>query len=381
MAGDRGDQVHIGLVGQGSLLIGGAERQVAVLSRHLGRLTPTTVLLLSERGPHLYDDQRDAGPATIHDVPEADWTGPAPVRVLRRILGYKRAIAASGVDVVVQRIASWQTLNWAIACRLARVPFVYHWASDHDGDIRELHLSPKWLGPRGFRRGRLMAKAQIVITEDQLEAAGGTDARPPAHRLPDLIDDAPAWDPSPKAGPRDAVVWVARIKEHYKQPHVFLDLAAALPHRRFVMAGAIFGSPAFEKGIRDRLAELPNVELLGDVEHIRMPEVYGRARVLVNTSDVEGFCNAFLEAASCGVPTLSLNHDPDRILSKDGAGFCAEGDTVALKEAVEAFFEDDGRWETARAACATVAARYGPASIAARYRDLLTQIVQDGRRR
>ena len=47
--------------------------------------------------------------------------------------------------------------------------------------------------------------------------------------------------------------------------------------------------------------------------------LYDRAKVLVNTSDVEGFPNSYLQAWIRGVPVVTLI-DPDGVIEREGLG-------------------------------------------------------------
>ncbi len=358
--------LHVGFYATGAWLIGGAERQVAELSRHVAERTRTTVFVDPRQPAGLYDDAFVAGhQATFVRLPTEQGLPGGARAAAAKVKRLRQVIQASGVDVVVQRVATWNTLYLALACRAAGVPFVYHWASDHDGRLRDLHLPPRVIGPLGFWIGRKLANAQITITRKQQEMAG----RGRVYVLPDLVAER-AWQPSRGQD----ILWVARIKQQYKQPHLFMDLAEALPERHFIMAGGVVGPDDFQEWFRKRLAGLPNVEHLGDVDHEDMPAAYARARVLVNTSNVEGFCNAFLEAASCEVPIVSLNHDPNGILSRRGAGICVGGDTSALPAAVESLY-DEARHQRCREACREVALEHQGPAVADQFLAILEQVV------
>src|SRR5205814_8332287 len=47
--------------------------------------------------------------------------------------------------------------------------------------------------------------------------------------------------------------------------------------------------------------------------------LYGRAKILVNTSGIEGVPNSYLQAWIRGVPVVTLI-DPDRVIEREGLG-------------------------------------------------------------
>ena len=50
--------------------------------------------------------------------------------------------------------------------------------------------------------------------------------------------------------------------------------------------------------------------------------------------------STFLEAAKCGLPTVSLQVDPGAMLSQHGCGQQCDGDLDRLKETVRLFMKD-----------------------------------------
>lgn len=59
--------------------------------------------------------------------------------------------------------------------------------------------------------------------------------------------------------------------------------------------------------LREKLEETPLVKPVGHVSHERVPEYYRAADLLVHPSLIEGLPNVLLEAAACGIPTVSRN--------------------------------------------------------------------------
>jgi len=85
------------------------------------------------------------------------------------------------------------------------------------------------------------------------------------------------------------------------------------------------------------------IEYLGEIPHAEAVSVMASSKVLLNTSPSEGFSNAFLEAWFLGRPVLSLNSDPDGLLSdSEPRGICARGSMDAMGEGFRRLLADRG---------------------------------------
>src|SRR6185312_15962123 len=110
-----------------------------------------------------------------------------------------------------------------------------------------------------YRRG--LARVDRIVAQNEAQRAGCRDAYGR-----DAMVIASCYEPASAVAagqPRDAVLWVSTIRTG-KRPERFLELAARLPHRRFVMVGGPCGGQEelFERLRRDA-ARLGNVELTG----------------------------------------------------------------------------------------------------------------------
>jgi glycosyltransferase involved in cell wall biosynthesis len=120
---------------------------------------------------------------------------------------------------------------------------------------------------------------------------------------------------------RTNIIWVAGLRRT-KQPDIFLKLAERLPQYKFILIGARdAGETDVYEHILSGIQRIPNINYIGFIPHDEMAEVYGNARILVNTSSVEGFPNTFLEAWQHQVPVVSLNVDPDEIICTKNLGY------------------------------------------------------------
>jgi glycosyltransferase involved in cell wall biosynthesis len=105
--------------------------------------------------------------------------------------------------------------------------------------------------------------------------------------------------------------------------------------------------------------------------------MYGRARVFVNTSDVEGFPNSYLQAWIRGVPVVTLI-DPDRVIEREGLGVAARS-PAQTADAVRGLLDDSTAWKAASDRCRAFMAReYREDKILAAYLDTFEKVMRPG---
>src|SRR5262249_55518797 len=96
------------------------------------------------------------------------------------------------------------------------------------------------------------------------------------------------------------VLWINNLRQ-LKRPDLYFDMAQALPDLSFHMAGgAMPGQEAFFAQAQERARSHANMTFHGPIPYHDVNPLYGRARVFVNTSDIEGFPNSYLQAWAAG---------------------------------------------------------------------------------
>ena len=279
-------------------VVGGAEVQQAILAR-----------LFAANGYRVSMITLDFGQPSVACVDGvttyktfAPRAGAPLLRYLHpRMTSMWRALHNADADIYYCRAASiWLWLATEF-CRRRGRRSIYAGASDKDfvpdigGQVR--YARDRWL----YRRG--LAAVDRVVAQNQTQRASclanyGREAVviPSCYQLPENKDSSKT---------ADLVLWVGMLHEN-KRPELFLDLAARLPQRRFVLIGGPRpGAQAFYERIRARAGSLSNLELTGFLPLARVEPWFDRARVLVNTSTYEGMPNTFLQAWARGVPTVA----------------------------------------------------------------------------
>ncbi len=141
------------------------------------------------------------------------------------------------------------------------------------------------------------------------------------------------------------VLWVANLKQ-WKRPELFVRLASdlqALSDVEFIMVG----EPARIRGDKrnaemyEMMERLPNLNYLGACSQEEVNALLATAHVFVNTSRYEGFANTFIQAWMRKVPVVSLEVDPDQVVSSEGVGYFADGDYEKMCEQVKTLILDD----------------------------------------
>lgn len=298
---------------------GGAEQQVYCLAKYLQPSMDVHYLTISDR----QIASQDPG-ITISTIPRRE--------LLRRVLGLCYVLDYSRVWNAIQRIdphiiyIRGATAYLGIAARYAMsspCSLIWHIAHAYDVQpfrMRALRTLPfDYLDKRMIEYGIRHADyifGQAKYEEDLLRRNYG--------RTCDLI--VGNWHPEPSVsctkGSPVKVLWVANIKP-MKKPETFVELAARLrtvTEAEFIMIGRP-GSAKYQRPLEAQMRNVRGLTYLGEKSNEEINRILGESHIFVNTSDIEGFPNTFIQAWLQEVPVVSLHVDPDDLLTRQGLGF------------------------------------------------------------
>jgi len=278
------------------------------------------------------------------------------------------ALKRADADIYYQPCAGYLTGVVTAYCRLHGRKAVFAGQSDTDfisGKLRLRSIRDRLMYRWGFRH----ADAIVAQTEKQrrfsMEEMGREAAViPNGYALP--------WEAVSNG--RQYILWVGSIRS-VKRPERFLEIARRMSHLRFRMIGGPVADAndggAYFNGIRAEAEKIPNLEFLGFKPYAETEPHFDHAAVFVNTSDVEGFPNTFLQAWARGVPTVSF-FDPD--LREDGV-FIKVADVPEAAKAIDALMADEAHWGGYASRClAYFHGHHAIDAMVARYRALFTRL-------
>jgi glycosyltransferase involved in cell wall biosynthesis len=292
-----------------------------------------------------------------------------------RLTGVSRALARVDADVYYQRNASMLTGVTALFCRRKGRVFVYGAGSDTDFSFRDARMDN--LRDRVLFYAGLKIAHGVVVQNEYQERSYVKRHEGPVRVIPNGIE----LGQCDSKDPRETIAWIGGIRR-IKQPEIFLELARRIGDRRFVLIGGGSGvEPSFEKKILEEARGIPNLVLTGQIPHDAVRDYLGRSLVLVNTSRVEGFPNAYLEAWNLCVPVVSFN-DIDGIVEREKVGVICRG-IDEMESAVRTLAADPGqRMSAGRRAREIVEARFSPQVLARRYLEFFEELLyRDARAR
>ncbi len=319
---------------------GGSERQIALLSSELARRGRTVTLVVPGGGIR----KRIGGVEVIPGWPPGSgW--PRGLRFwTSRLPAMGRLLSELQPDALYTRGFSLFAPSVASVSRRTGSTYLAALASDDDLRVRPgsrpsgfVHGAGYGPAARLFFITRALRRASLVLSQHggQLEAC----RRMGLESLISRNAFVPPREAPARSDSFDAA-WIGHLSafKGFDRLVEFI-MSGASRGRRIAIAGAIQGGSCLE--LLARVKEIPGVEYFGEVSHPNALSLIASSRVLLNTSPSEGFSNAFLEAWYLERPVVSLNSDPDGLLSgAEPLGSCAHGDLTALSAGLDLILAD-----------------------------------------
>jgi glycosyltransferase involved in cell wall biosynthesis len=289
-----------------------------------------------------------------------------------RWTGMWAALKRANADIYYLSCASLWVGLASLFSRKHRCKLVFRIASDMDCEPQKLLIEYNyWRDRRLYEYGLRHADAILAQSVHQQEAMkrnyGISSTR--ASMLVDQPRHVLAFEPR-----RIPVLWVSNIRE-LKRPDLVLDLAAGTPENAVHMIGGrVADSEKLFDEIFQRARELPNVLFHGQIPYHEVNDYFANALVFVNTSDIEGFPNSYLQAWSRGTPVVAF-FDPDGLIAREGLGVVVR-DMQGMRAAVRELTTSRDRWLATSARCVAFMRReFNDDQILAPYLDTFRRLI------
>jgi glycosyltransferase involved in cell wall biosynthesis len=281
-----------------------------------------------------------------------------------RLTGMMAALRQVDADIYYQSPAGAQTGITAWFCRRHGKRFIVRIASDL-ACIPGRQLIRLWRDRKIYEYG--LRNADLIVAQSEQQR---TLLKRNYGLKSEVLDMAVEMPGGPQPDKDIDVLWVSNFRP-VKRPEVVLDLARRLPGVRFTMAGgSLPGADDYYRAMREAASQLPNVTCPGGVPYAEVGALFSRAKIFLNTSQIEGFPNTFLQAWVRGVPVVTF-FDPDSLVKQRQLGRTA-AHLDDMVDAIQTLLNDDGeRHRAGERSRAYAVAQFSGARIASRYLEML----------
>lgn len=315
-------------------IVGGAELQQSILSKALVKRGFRVTMICMDHG------QDDSAEFDGVEVLKA-YAPNAGIPVFRfihpRLTSIWRAMKRANADIYIQSTAGMLTGVIAAFCRYYGKKSIYYGASDPDF-IKNTPLikyqRDRWIFEFGLRN-----VDQVLVQNPRQKELCCQNYGRESIQVPNVYD-CPDNASNNEAG---YILWVSTIRQ-LKRPELYLALAQLLPNYQFVMVGGIgHGQSPLYESIKAKAETLDNFKFIGFVPFSQVEHYYDDARLVINTSDFEGFPNAFLQAWARKIPTVSFFDCGARDDEDKPVGFIVDS-LDSMRNVVEKLMIDNKEW-------------------------------------
>jgi len=324
--------------------VGGAEKQCALIAKALATRGHEVFVLESNDSE---EKNKYVGKVKIVHTWRAERGLPALRFFTYRMPSLLKRFIEINPDVIYCRGTSMYGACLALAVKWHKKKFVWAVASDWDlnSDLTYIRASNYRLygklhkGPIFNLSAKTLLKFSDMVfcqTLEQLEQV--KDKKQNAVIIPNICEQTDMLEAHPDDKTNSTCLWVGKFTGT-KGESELLELAKLLPKIKFRAVGHV--SKEF-KGldIYKKLLAQRNIILLGRMQHHELMREYSKAHLLVHTAPAEGFSNVFLEAWACSCPVVSLNVNPNKLLTEQKVGIYVEGDIKRMAEEVKRLLAD-----------------------------------------
>lgn len=310
--------------------MGGAELQIYYLIKHL-KIAGYEVHYVFEDKKRPYKNILNVQLHPLHPIKIKKTFG-------QRWFLYKAQLEKKLNEIKPDAIYTRFYSSWSgVAAQYANKNKSKHiWAVAHDNDVKSIYQKKAMLKPFNwieyFFMKKTFKKAHHILVQNNFQQNAlkqrfnreGVKLNQSAEFVEENLIR--------KSEDTITVLWVANLKP-MKRPEKFLELVNVFKNHsniRFKMIGRL--DMDYKEAIDHASSISENFEYLNEISNADVNEELLKAHILVNTSDFEGFSNTFVQAWMRKVVVLSMNSNPDHILTTKKIGYvCPTVDLLAEK--------------------------------------------------
>ncbi len=324
-----------------NIVTGGAERQIYFLTQHLKGTKELDLHICSQdldifpkeilKKTNLYGRRNGI---TLH--PACKLNGNRIVEAIKLF----RCICYVNADLYIFRSADLGVAVAVAMCKALGKPVLYMVAAN-EANHSFLKSYCGWLGAKAM--SWLYNKADLLTVQSEEQ---NSDFKQLRKRCPDLVlpnlfvkPEFQNLEPQFDQSKGNNILWVGRC-DPVKRCEIFLNLAKHHPELPFVMVCPKTSYHKYGESIKTAASKINNLTFIDLCQGEMLWNQYAKAKLLVMTSEHEGFSNVMMEAMYAKRPILTTGINPDNILHDQQAGVSCGDDLEELSQNLIRIYND-----------------------------------------
>lgn len=298
--------------------MGGAELQISYLVTELKKQGFEVHFIFENKGKHIENKLR----IHLHPLKKINlrkWFGQRWLLYRKRINWQLKEI---NPDVIYTRMYS----SWSgFAANYAKKNNIQHiWAIASDNDLKQYKKKNNLLKPldyvENYHAFKSYKNATHILTQNdfqqkQLKKLHNRDGLK-VHQMTPGVNKNELIKKE-----KIEILWIANLKP-IKKPEQFIELASKFKNNKslcFTMIGR--ENQKYSNAISLAQRNQNNFRYLGEISNDKVNKMLSGAHILISTSEAEGFSNTFVQAWMRKVIVLSMNSNPDEIITNEKIGY------------------------------------------------------------
>ncbi len=260
------------------------------------------------------------------------------LNVLKFVIIFFLTLIKIKPDIVIQRTASPSTGLCAFYCKLFRKKFIYSISNkpEVNGEAEKGVLG------KFYKYGLNNATIIIAQNNDQIFELEKFKKR----KIRNIKLIKSGYNIIKKDNiEKKNILWVSRAIE-WKRAEIFLKLAQKMPNKDFIIICNKANNKIYWKTISDNAFKIHNLKFMSFIPFHKIDRYFQEAKIFINTSIYEGFPNTFIQAFKNKTPVISLNVNPDEILTKNKIGIFCHDDLKKMEFSINQFFENQELYDS-----------------------------------
>ncbi len=240
-------------------------------------------------------------------------------------------------DIIIQRAADKITGVCAFYCKLFKKKFIYSIANITDVNGK----NEKGFFGKFYRYGLNNASHIIAQNRDQIVELEKFKKR----KFYNITTIQNSYEITKKLiQDKKYILWIARAI-NWKRPELFLKLAEKFPYEKFIMicgkTDEKVESLKYWKSVSDEALKISNLKFIKFVPFHKIDQFFIKTKIFINTSTFEGFPNTFIQAFTNMAPVISLNVNPDNLITEYRLGIWCNNDFNIMVENLKKLLYDE----------------------------------------